>query len=109
MCLQDSPVGVRDTDFNSVFPAGVNVAATWDRGVAYARGQAMGEEHRGKGVDMQLGVRRLLSGCFYSGQHTDICITACCRPSRQDPRRWQELGRFLSRPDPDRSHVRAKH
>ncbi|EMC96559.1 glycoside hydrolase family 3 protein [Baudoinia panamericana UAMH 10762] len=55
LCLQDSPVGVRDTDFNSVFPAGVNVAATWDTGVAFARGQAMGQEHRGKGVDMQLG------------------------------------------------------
>ena len=55
MCLQDSPVGVRDTDFNSVFPAGVNVAATWDRGVAYARGRGMGQEHKGKGVDMQLG------------------------------------------------------
>ncbi|TKA79833.1 hypothetical protein B0A55_02785 [Friedmanniomyces simplex] len=55
LCLQDSPVGVRDTDFNSVFPAGVNVAATWDSGAAYARGQAMGSEHKGKGVDMQLG------------------------------------------------------
>lgn len=55
LCLQDSPLGVRDTDFNSAFPAGVNVAATWDRGLAYARGQAMGEEHRDKGVDMQLG------------------------------------------------------
>ncbi|ROV94045.1 hypothetical protein VMCG_08253 [Cytospora schulzeri] len=55
MCLQDSPTGVRSTDFNSVFPAGVNVAATWDRDLAYARGKAMGEEHLGKGVDMQLG------------------------------------------------------
>ncbi|KAK5125213.1 hypothetical protein LTR85_000889 [Meristemomyces frigidus] len=55
MCLQDSPVGVRYTDYNSVFPAGVNVAATFDRAAAYARGQAMGEEHHGKGVDMQLG------------------------------------------------------
>ena len=33
----------------------MNVAATWDRGLAYARGVAMGEEHRGKGVDVQLG------------------------------------------------------
>lgn len=55
MCLQDSPVGVRDSDFNSVFPAGVNVAATWDRSLAWARGQAMGQEHKGKGSDMQLG------------------------------------------------------
>ena len=55
LCLQDSPVGVRSTDYNSVFPAGVNVAATFDRGLAYARGQAMGAEHREKGVDVQLG------------------------------------------------------
>lgn len=55
MCLQDSPVGLRDTDFNSVFPAGVNIAATWDRDLAFARGKAMGEEHKGKGSDMQLG------------------------------------------------------
>ena len=73
MCMQDSPVGVRDSaylafqaimlalltaktaDFNSVFPAGVNVAATFDRGLAYARGQAMGAEHQMKGSDVQLG------------------------------------------------------
>ncbi|GAM83748.1 hypothetical protein ANO11243_017380 [Dothideomycetidae sp. 11243] len=55
LCLQDSPVGVRDTDFNSVFPAGVNVAATWSRGLAFARGAGMGSEHRGKGVHVQLG------------------------------------------------------
>ncbi|KAF2765109.1 putative beta-glucosidase 1 precursor [Teratosphaeria nubilosa] len=55
LCLQDSPVGLRDTDFNSVFPAGVNVAATWDRKLAYTRGRAMGKEHYGKGSDMQLG------------------------------------------------------
>lgn len=55
ICLQDSPTGVRLTDGNSVFAAGVNVAATWDRGLAYARGRAMGQEHYGKGVDMQLG------------------------------------------------------
>lgn len=61
MCLQDSPVGVRDTDFNSVFPAGVNVAASWDRGVAYARGRAMGQEHKGKGVDVQLGIAQFES------------------------------------------------
>ena len=71
LCLQDSPLGVRDgtyttvyrrsdltfwlADYVSAFPAGMNVAATWSRDLAYARGQAMGEEHRGKGVDVQLG------------------------------------------------------
>ncbi|KAJ5157300.1 beta-glucosidase A [Penicillium canariense] len=55
MCMQDSPLGVRSADYNSGFPAGVNVAATWDRRLAYQRGVAMGEEHRDKGVDVQLG------------------------------------------------------
>lgn len=55
LCLQDSPLGVRFTDYNSVFPAGVTVAATFDRGLLYARGLAMGNEHREKGVDIQLG------------------------------------------------------
>lgn len=39
----------------SAFPAGVNVGATWDRQLAYLRGKAMGEEHRDKGIDVQLG------------------------------------------------------
>ncbi|RDW83250.1 putative beta-glucosidase 1 [Coleophoma crateriformis] len=55
MCMQDSPVGVRDTDYNSVFSSGQSVAATFDRGLFYARGLAMGQEHRGKGVTVQLG------------------------------------------------------
>jgi hypothetical protein len=42
MCMQDSPVGVRDTDYNSVFSSGQTVAASFDRGLMYARGYAMG-------------------------------------------------------------------
>ncbi|KAI9683030.1 MAG: hypothetical protein M1822_006223 [Bathelium mastoideum] len=37
-----------------VFPAGINVGATWDKDLAYARGQAMGQEMNDKGVDAQL-------------------------------------------------------
>lgn len=55
LCMEDSPLGVRDTDFNSAFPAGVTVAATWDRALFYQRGYDMGSEHRDKGVDVQLG------------------------------------------------------
>ncbi len=55
MCLQDSPVGVRDTDYNSVFTSGQTVAATFDRDLMYQRGLAMGQEHKGKGVTIQLG------------------------------------------------------
>lgn len=55
LCMQDSPLGVRDTDENSAFPAGMNVAATWSTRLMKSRGNAMGMEHRGKGVDVQLG------------------------------------------------------
>ena len=34
---------------------GVNVASTWSTRPFKTRGQAMGAEHRGKGVDVQLG------------------------------------------------------
>lgn len=36
-------------------PAGVTVATTWDKDLIYARGLAMGQEHRGKGVNVALG------------------------------------------------------
>lgn len=51
-CLEDSPVGVRATDYNSVFPAAINVAATWDKSLMKKRGEAMGAEFRGKGVNV---------------------------------------------------------
>ncbi|KAM7220704.1 putative beta-glucosidase A [Rhypophila decipiens] len=54
-CLQDGPLGVRYTDHNSAFPAGVNVAATFSRRLMRRRGEAMGEEFHGKGIDVQLG------------------------------------------------------
>jgi beta-glucosidase len=52
LCMQDSPLGVRDSDYNSAFPPGGTVAASWDRNVWYTRGVDMGMEHRGKGVDV---------------------------------------------------------
>lgn len=55
LCLEDSPLGVRDTDFVTAFPAGITVAQTWNRTLFRERGVAMGQEHRGKGVNVQLG------------------------------------------------------
>ncbi|KAJ7066191.1 cellulose-binding beta-glucosidase [Mycena amicta] len=52
LCLEDSPLGVRDTDLNSVFPAAINVAATFNRTLMNQRGAAMGAEFRGKGVHL---------------------------------------------------------
>lgn len=54
-CLQDGPAGVRDTDYISSFPAGGTIAASFDRGLMRQRGAAMGAEHKGKGVTVQLG------------------------------------------------------
>ncbi|KAJ7445265.1 glycoside hydrolase superfamily [Mycena latifolia] len=55
ICLEDSPLGVRFADLVSAFPAGMNAAATWDVDLIRARGNAMGQEHRGKGVNVALG------------------------------------------------------
>ena len=55
ICLQDGPVGLRFNDYNSVFPAGMTAAATFDKNLLYRRGRAMGEENKGKGVHVILG------------------------------------------------------
>ncbi|KAH8120255.1 glycoside hydrolase superfamily, partial [Phellopilus nigrolimitatus] len=55
LCLEDSPLGVRYADKVSAFPPGINIAATFNRSLMYQRGVAMGEEHRGKGVNVALG------------------------------------------------------
>jgi hypothetical protein len=54
-CLEDSPTGVRFTDHASAFPAGLNTAMTWDRSMMYEKAVAMGQEYRGKGVNIALG------------------------------------------------------
>lgn len=55
LCLMDGPLGVRYTDLNSAFPAGINAAATFSRGLMRKRGEALGEEFNGKGIDVMLG------------------------------------------------------
>ncbi|KAI0165096.1 glycoside hydrolase family 3 protein [Hypoxylon sp. FL1284] len=55
LCLQDGPVGVRYTDLNSVFLAGISSAATWSRSLLRRRGEAIGKEFAGKGIDVHLG------------------------------------------------------
>lgn len=53
--MQDSPLGIRDTDYISAFSSGQTVAASFDRSLMYRRGQAMGNENKIKGVDVLLG------------------------------------------------------
>lgn len=55
LCLQDAPLGVRLTDGVSAFPSGLNAAATFDRQLMYERALAIGQEFKGKGVNIALG------------------------------------------------------
>ncbi|OAX34984.1 glycoside hydrolase family 3 protein [Rhizopogon vinicolor AM-OR11-026] len=55
LCLQDSPLGVRDTDLVTSFPAGITVASTWNRALMRARGVAIGQENKMKGINVALG------------------------------------------------------
>jgi len=82
-CLQDSPTGVRFTDYASAFPAGINAAATWDRDLIYARSVAMGQEYRGKGVHIALTpmmnlARVAKGGRNWEGFGADPYLTAQC-------------------------------
>ncbi|KAF1346502.1 beta-glucosidase-related glycosidase [Delphinella strobiligena] len=55
LCLSDAPDGIRGQEFVSAFPASIHVASTWDRELMYEWGSALGEEYRGKGVNVILG------------------------------------------------------
>jgi beta-glucosidase len=61
----------------TAFPAGINVASSWDRGLAYARGYGMGEEHRDKGVDVQLGPVCGPLGRAPEGGRGWVCAATC--------------------------------
>jgi len=55
LCLADAPDGIRGQEFVSAFPAGIHLAATFDRDLQYLYGLALGEEYRGKGINIALG------------------------------------------------------
>ncbi|KAH9840409.1 glycoside hydrolase family 3 protein [Teratosphaeria destructans] len=55
LCLHDGPLGIRQATYASVFPAGISVAASWDRKLAKQRGVDMGTEFKGKGAHVALG------------------------------------------------------
>lgn len=55
LCLQDGPAGVRSASPSTTFPAALNVASTFDPKLMRDIGVAIGEEFRGKGVNVMLG------------------------------------------------------
>lgn len=54
LCLQDGPASLRGADYVSVFPAGITIAASWDKQIMYDRSLAMGREFRAKGAQVAL-------------------------------------------------------
>lgn len=54
ICHQDGPAGVRPATGKTQFPAGVTVAATWDRDLIYQRSKAMGQEFYDLGIHVAL-------------------------------------------------------
>ncbi|KAF7563986.1 hypothetical protein G7046_g108 [Stylonectria norvegica] len=55
LCMQDGPLGLRLSDYNSAFPAGISAGASWSRKLWQERGLFMGTEAHEKGVDVLLG------------------------------------------------------
>ncbi|KAI0002806.1 beta-glucosidase-related glycosidase [Xylariaceae sp. FL0662B] len=55
LCFSDAPDGVRGLEYVSAFPAGIHVAATFDRDLMYQYGKTLGAEFRGKGIHSALG------------------------------------------------------
>lgn len=66
--MSDGPLGVREDvshdnwnaagrtdDFSTAMPAGICLASTWDPNIAYAEGEAIGQEARARGKDIMLG------------------------------------------------------
>ncbi|CAE6386266.1 unnamed protein product [Rhizoctonia solani] len=54
-CMNDGPAGVRAVKNVTGFPTGINAASTFSRRLMRARGKAIGEEFRGKGIHIFLG------------------------------------------------------
>ncbi|KAF7303817.1 putative beta-glucosidase L [Mycena indigotica] len=55
ICMNDGPAGIRLVKNVTGFPSGINTAATFSRRLMQARGQAMAEEFKGKGIHVLLG------------------------------------------------------
>ncbi|KAF8607864.1 glycoside hydrolase family 3 protein [Ceratobasidium sp. AG-I] len=54
-CMNDGPAGIRAVKNVTGFPTGINAASTFSRRLIRARGQAIGEEFRAKGIHYFLG------------------------------------------------------
>lgn len=81
LCIQNGPLALEQGTYTSVFSAGVSVAASWDKKIAYLRGLHMAEEFKGKGAHVLLGPvagplgRAALGGRNWEGFSPDPYLT----------------------------------
>lgn len=81
LCIQNGPMALEQGAYVSVFPAGITVAATWDKDIAYERGNQLAAEFRGKGSQVILGPvagplgRSALGGRNWEGFSPDPFLT----------------------------------
>lgn len=56
MRLADGPQGIRNhSPQSTLFPSGILTASTWNRGLAYRLGRALGQDAKARGVNILLG------------------------------------------------------
>ncbi|KAM3075225.1 hypothetical protein ACMFMG_007329 [Clarireedia jacksonii] len=81
LCLQDGPLSLRQSDYATIFPAGLTSAASFDRNLIHTRGEYLGEEFRNKGVHVYLGPvagplgRSAMAGRNWEGFSPDPYLT----------------------------------
>jgi beta-glucosidase len=52
LAADDSPTGVRGSDYSTAFASPLNLAMSWDRELMYAQYYANGAEHKAKGINI---------------------------------------------------------
>ena len=67
LCMQDGPLGIRLSDYNTAFPAGLTAGASWSEALWHDRGRLMGIEYKAKGIDVILGPASGPLGTFPEG------------------------------------------
>ncbi|KAG8747394.1 hypothetical protein FRC10_001065 [Ceratobasidium sp. 414] len=108
-CMNDGPAGIRAVKNVTGFPTGINAASTFSRRLMRARGQAIGEEFRGKGIQYVTGAllfapvtKELFRASIFLGPAMDVMR------SPKAGRAWERYVNILgisSRLFPDRVEV----
>jgi beta-glucosidase len=98
-CFSDGPAGFRGVEQASAFPAGITVAATWDKALMRARGEALGREWRGKGSHIFLGpaldlIRAPAAGRIWESFGAGAAV--CCSLVAGDATNWYNLDPYLT-------------